>query len=427
MAKKVQDFLKEHGFYSDLDLKKLAAEIQNDMIFGLSGKKSYQDMIPTYFDPSTIRIQEKSVIVIDAGGTNFRSSLVTFKKDGTSVISDFEKTKMPATDCELCKNDFFNQIAKNIDRFKDKCDEICFCFSYAMAITDDHDGILINFSKEVKAPEVVGCKIGEELKNALGNAGWAKIPRVILLNDTVSALLAGAGKKNYSSYIGFILGTGMNCAYVQPKTNEYELERQIIVCESAKFGGFKNSDFDIILDEKSVHPGTAPLEKLCSGAYLGPLALEILQMGAKESLFSPEFNAAIGNREALSLIEVSTFLEDSDNKKGDFSDLFENEKANQEDCSKIFVIFDALVNRMAQISASVIFAALLQCNEGKTKEEPICISCNGSSFFKTYKVMERTKSYLKKLTETTGIYYDLLPNEADNTIGTAKAAFLILS
>ncbi|WP_296320922.1 hexokinase [Treponema sp. UBA3813] len=423
MNQTVKNFLAQHGFYLDLDLNALTKDILSDMDKGLSGKKSYQDMIPTYFDPSEIKIHEKSVIVIDAGGTNFRSSLVTFKKNGKAVFSDFEKTKMPGTERELSKKDFFAQIAKNIRRFRDKCSEICFCFSYAMTITENHDGILTNFSKEVKAPEVVGCTIGEELKKALKDDGWQNEVKIFLLNDTVSALLAGAGKGNYSSYIGFILGTGMNCAYVQPKNSAYNLKRQIVVCESAKFGGFKNSDFDIIMDEKSVKPGSSPLEKLCSGAYIGPLALETLYFAAKEGLLSQEFSKSISNKKSLSLIEVSSFLENSDNKKGIYSEMFDSEKATKEDCKILFQIFDALVERMAKLAAAVINAALIQCGES-SKEKPICIACNGSSFFKTYKVLKRTKSYLKKLTKGSSIYYKILSNEVDITLGTAKAAFI---
>ena len=172
MKDTVKNFLNEHGFYTDLNLGELTESIRNDMINRYLGKESYQDMIPTYIDPSSIKLQEKTVIVIDAGGTNFRSSLVKFAKDGKASVSDFEKTRMPGTEGELTKSEFFGKIAKNIERFKGKCNEICFCFSYAMTITENHDGILTNFSKEVKAPQVVGSYIGLELKKALAEQGW---------------------------------------------------------------------------------------------------------------------------------------------------------------------------------------------------------------------------------------------------------------
>ena len=428
MDKTIKKFLEEHGFYLDLDLPALTKAMLSDMRAGLSLKKSDEPMIRTYIDPSQIEIREKSVIVIDAGGTNFRSALVKFSADGSYSLSDFEKTKMPGIERELSKKEFFAQIAKNIERFKDSCEEICFCFSYAMTITEDSDGILDSFSKEVKAPEVVGSKIGAELKIALGDAGWSKIPKVVLLNDTASALLSGTGNKKYSSYIGFILGTGMNAAFVQNADSAFNLsKRQIIVCESAKFSGFKNSDFDIILDEKSVNPGTNPFEKLCSGAYLGPLALETLKFAAKEEIFSPEFSKKILNRENLTLIEVSDFLENSD-ENGKFSDMFDDEGANESDCENLFAIFDALVARMAQLSAVILASCIIQCGEGKSADSPICVSCNGSSFFKTYKIIERTKKYLadtlNSLTGGKSPHYEILPAEADITRGTAMAAMI---
>lgn len=418
----VKEFLERHGFYTDLDLSALTKDFNKDMDKGLSGNKSFQDMIRTYIDPTEITMKEKSVIVIDAGGTNFRSSLATFAKDGSLSLSQFEKTRMPGTEGELSKKEFFAQIARNIERFKDSCDEICFCFSYAMTITEDRDGILDNFSKEVKAPEVVGSHIGAELKKTLKECGWTKIPEVILLNDTASALLAGTGSttKKYSSYIGFILGTGLNAAYVQPAKSEYNLsKKQIIVCESAKFGGFKNSDFDIILDEKSVAPGVAPYEKLCSGAYLGPLALEVIQMGAKEDLFSKEFAAELSERKSLTLIEVNEFLTES--KENSYKKIFE--KATNDDYKILFEIFDSLVNRMAQLAAIILAACIIQTEAGTKADEPICVACNGTSFFRTYKVIERTKAYLAKILEGKNLHYELLPEEVDITRGTALAAF----
>ena len=136
---------------------------------------------------------------------------------------------MPGTEGELSKKEFFEHIAKNIERFKDSYDEICFCFSYAMTITENLDGILTNFSKEIQAPEVVGSYIGTELKEALKAQGWSKIPQVIILNDAAAALISGTGNPKYSAYIGLILGTGLNCAYLQPAKKEFELKKQIIV------------------------------------------------------------------------------------------------------------------------------------------------------------------------------------------------------
>ncbi len=89
-----------------------------------------QDMIPTWNLPPKNAPKNKSVIVIDAGGTNFRSCLVTFDDKGIPSISKMEKQSMPGIDRELSKKEFFDTIAKYLDHLKDESPRIGFCFSY---------------------------------------------------------------------------------------------------------------------------------------------------------------------------------------------------------------------------------------------------------------------------------------------------------
>ena len=179
MSCAVSAFLGKHGFVQNVDVDEVADAILYDMDQGLHGKKADQDMIRTWTLPPEKKPSNKTVIVIDAGGTNFRSCLVTFDGNGIPSISEMEKTKMPGVERELGKKEFFDQFAKNLEHLKDKADCIGFCFSYPMEITSDGDGILTSFSKEVKAPEVVGSKIGECLSAALVEHGWKKPKSVI--------------------------------------------------------------------------------------------------------------------------------------------------------------------------------------------------------------------------------------------------------
>ena len=434
MKFEVSDFLRRHNFDENLSVKYLSERIFYDMNLGLFGgkEKAGEDMFKAWILPPDKKPKNKNVIVIDAGGTNFRSCLVSFDENGGFSISDFKKTKMPGVEKELSKKEFFNAIADNIEYLKNKSDRIGFCFSYAMQITKDGDGIPNAFSKEVKAPEVLGCPVGKTLAEVLHSRGWNKIKKIILLNDTEAALLAGkAAAKNgaeFSSYIGFILGTGINAAYIQPEAEipgkKEKIARQIVVCESGKCDKIPLSDFDKAMDEKCAVPKQYPLEKQCSGAYFGAVALEMLRFAAEEKFLSDECSSKIKNLEKLSLIEADEFLH-SPFKSGTVSSLCETCAENDSDREKIYLMFDALVDRTAKNAAAILCACAKMTGEGKSCVHPIGILCNGTTFYKTHRLYERIVSHLENfLTKENGIYFEILTLENDITLGTAIAGLV---
>ena len=146
MNRKVAAFLGRHNFSIHQDIDSVVEAMLFDMNEGLSGRPSGEDMIRTYANPPSQATAGKSVIVIDAGGTNFRSCLVTFDSNGNPSIDFMEKTRMPGVDRELSKKEFFDQIAANLEHLKDKSSSIGFCFSYPVDIQEDGDGVLINFA-----------------------------------------------------------------------------------------------------------------------------------------------------------------------------------------------------------------------------------------------------------------------------------------
>lgn len=428
MNTSVSSFLSKHNFVNHVDIWSSAQAILDDMKKGLKKEKADQDMIRTFCNPPKTSAKGKSVIVIDAGGTNFRSCLVTFDANGVPSISDMEKTRMPGVEKELNRKEFFEQFAVNLEHLKNKADRIGFCFSYPMEIKENGDGVLLGFSKEVKAPEVVGCEIGKCLKEVLESHGWNTIKRITLCNDTVAALLAGAAcateADRYSSYIGYILGTGMNAAYVQPDCDCCKLKKQIIVCESGKFTSVNQSEFDIAFDKTTVRPGTFLLEKCCSGAYLGPVSWYALQAAAKDGLFSEKVNQAILKLDVLTLIEIDKFLHGPYNKDCVLGKIA-CEIATDEDTDKIFQILDAIVERSARYAAAILIACSIQTGEGKISSKPICILCDGTTFFKTYKVKERVYGYLDEiLTRQLGIYWNIVSCDNDITLGASIAGLI---
>lgn len=425
MNSKVSNFLSKHNFVQHIDIDSFSQALLCDMRKGINGEKSDEDMIRTWTNPPKEKIKNQKVIVIDAGGTNFRSCLVTFDENGIAQISNLEKTVMPGIERELSFKEFFDQLAKNLEHLKNQADSIGFCFSYPTEIQKDGDGILIGFSKEVKAPEVVGKPIGKSLSDALVAHGWNRPKRIAILNDTVAALLAGAasGQKGveYSSYIGFILGTGLNAAYIQPAIPENPdfASSQIVVCESGKFCSVIQSDFDKELDSKTMKPGTFFMEKSCSGAYLGPLSYCALKMAAKEELLSKTVAEKILELDNLTLIESSDFLQYPYDTEHILAKIL-SESGTKEDYDFIFQLLDAIMERTARYSATILASCVIQSGEGTLPYKPVCILCNGSTYYKTYKIPERVKGYLEEiLTKQKDLYWDIIAVENDITLGAA--------
>ena len=422
-------FLLKHNFPVNMDLNPLVDALLYDMNEGLSGRPAAEDMIRTFCTPPSKSASGKSVIVIDAGGTNFRSCLVSFDSQGKPQIDFMEKTSMPGIEKELSRKEFFNKFAENLEHLKDKSDRIGFCFSYPMTITEDGDGILLGFSKEIKAPEVVGCHIGKELAAALKAHGWKNSMHISLLNDTVAALLAVAAGpddgERYSSYIGFILGTGMNGAYIQGEDAAYPgLKEQIIVCENGKFDKIQRSDFDIAYDSKSVKPGTSIMEKQCSGAYLGPLAFEAITAAAKEGLFTKKFADSLLKIEKLTLIEVDSFLH-APYATGSVLGAKAAESATEEDYDRLFQLLDAIVDRSARCAAAILASCVVKSGKGRNASRPVCILCDGTTFYKTHKIHERVEGYLEQLlTRERSLYYEIISRDNDITLGAAIAGLI---
>ena len=212
-------FLAEHKIRSnDIDIQQIVDLFTSDMSKGLQGKGSTLRMIPTYIEAENQFLTGVPVVAVDAGGTNFRAALVKFNVQGKLEISNLMNAKMPGLEGEISKTEFFETIADYVRPIAELSDRIGFCFSYPTEILPDKDGKLLQFCKEVQAPEVVGELIGKNLLEYLGMAE----KQIVLLNDTVATLLAGKSAsfgREYDSFIGYILGTGTNTCFIESNRN----------------------------------------------------------------------------------------------------------------------------------------------------------------------------------------------------------------
>ncbi|MBK6283169.1 MAG: hypothetical protein IPF54_11410 [Draconibacterium sp.] len=185
---KTQQFLKAHKLSAaELDLQSLTDDFISEMENGLAGKAGSLLMLPTYLGAEGTIKPNQPVVAIDAGGTNFRAVKMYFDDNLKLVTENLQQRKMPAIDEELSNKEFFATLAAYLTEYKNVSDKIGFCFSYAVEIYPNKDGKLLEWSKEVKAPEVIGQMVGKNLLQAMGTPK----KQIVLMNDTVSTLLAG--------------------------------------------------------------------------------------------------------------------------------------------------------------------------------------------------------------------------------------------
>ncbi|TVQ06983.1 MAG: hexokinase [Balneolaceae bacterium] len=391
----VQNFLAGYKLRAeDIDMDSLVGSFTSEMEKGLNGEDSSLRMIATYIEADNEFLIDTPVLAIDAGGTNFRAALVTFKADGNIDMGEIIHKRMPGLEGEISASEFFNTMAGFIRDLAKQTDKIGFCFSYATEMYPNKDGKLLNFSKEVQAPEVIGKMIGKSLLEALGMPE----KEIVILNDTVATLLAGKSasiQKTYDSFIGFILGTGTNTSYIEKNSNilkKPELDQdksQIINIESGNFGRAQRSAIDIQFDNTTATPGNYTFEKMFSGGYFGGLCLAVLKEAANEEVFSVEASQKLENISTLTSEQANQFLKNSSDSDNVLGGCF----TTDEDISAARTIIENMINRASKLVAGNLAAVLLKTGKGTEAGKPVLITIEGTTFYKLQNLKNQFEDY----------------------------------
>jgi hexokinase len=387
------NFLEAHKLRAtDINIDDLVSVFMEEMDLGLAGNPSSLRMIPTYIEAENEFLRDTPVLAIDAGGTNFRAALITFGNDGKVHSGDILRYIMPGLDGEISANQFFETFAKYVAPLAEKTERIGFCFSYPTEILPSKDGRLLQFCKEIQAPEVVGQLIGKRLLETLGTPS----KKIVLLNDTVATLLAGKSTsqgREYDSYIGYILGTGTNTCYIEQNRNilkSSSLDRsasQIINVESGNFSKGPRSQLDRFFDSTTSDPDNYTFEKMFAGGYFGGLCLSILKTAAAEGLFSDSVPGKVMAISDLTSEEANDFIKA---RKGRLASAFQS----IESAEAAATIIDCLIDRAACLAAANIAAPVLKTGKGKDAGNPILVTIEGTAFYKLHNLRERFEEYL---------------------------------
>lgn len=399
------------------DLPTEITRFREEMVKGLSKEGSSLFMIPSFLDPAGNAVEDGSIIVLDAGGTNLRVGAVTFA-DGVVSAVNFQKYPLPGTDRELTAVEFFDAVAEKLAPYLGESDKIGFCFSYAAQCMENKDARLVAFCKEVKVTGAEGIEICKALDAAIRRRGVEKKYSYVQLNDTVATLLGGMAasrREAYDGYIGFILGTGTNGCYAEKTANitkyegtAYTAEEMIVNMEAGCYAGFQKGEIDERIDAASAIPGDHLAEKMIAGAYLGKIILEALRQAKQEGLLAsglPE------HTDEIPMPDVNAFL------AGDCGVLDCIADTEKETVREIIL---SLYGRTARLMAVVFGAIALHLDAGR--EKPMAIVLEGSTYQKSPCLQNLLGQELETLRKTYGVGFAVIAAENTTLTGSAYAA-----
>ena len=424
-----EEFLKSNGFVmaDEIDRQDMISTFLSEMEKGLKGEPSSLMMIPTYVGVDGKIPEGAKAAVLDAGGTNFRGGIVSIPPK----IESKQNQPMPGTKGEVDNETFYNAFAAEVKRLESLATvkKIGWCFSYPAEATRELDARLVRWTKNIQAPGIVGQYVGKELLKRTGGT------EIAIVNDTVATLLAAKateGGKTYSSYLGFILGTGTNTAYVEKNRNIVKTPgldpdgSMIINAESGGFMKLQQSAFDKAADQKTGNPGFNALEKMIAGAFLGGVGLEIYKGAAKAGLFSKKASDLILGLGTLETMDFDNFC--AGFKKEGRDNVLDSVFADADDAKMAKRLGLPVFERAAVLTAIHLAAFCIKSGEGADASAPIAICADGSTWYKTRAIpfADTVKKELDDmLVKRRNVHYEITPQVDDAPmVGAGIAAML---
>lgn len=415
---KVAQFMKDHGMDAErVDLAEYTKAFADAMHAGLAAPQKNMPMLPTYLYSSGKLQKGEKAIVIDAGGTNFRTALIGF--DGKKAVIDaLDKRPMPGAAEPATWEQFISCVADCVQPLLKQAKDIGFCFSYPVEITPECDGKVLGLTKQVEIEGAVGSYLGASLRAELEKRG-EKVGRIVVLNDTPATLLAGKvlSKGSFDGYIGLVAGTGCNtcCEIECGKIGKLGLTgggKMLVNLESGSFRAFPRGDADLAMDEDLPDTGAYVAEKMISGRYLGQVCMYTLKMAAKEGLFSERATEIIEK-----MTEVTTPTIDK------WGSVRFPKGFNSEDRVNLVYIISEIFERSARCIASKLCGILEITGAGSSR--PVCIAVDGSLYSESKLLRPELERFMDVYAgEIMGRRYEFVNAENMSLIGTAAAVLM---
>jgi len=360
--------------------------------------------------------------------------VVSLDGQGGITAKQTVKKEIPVSVQRGARCDLFDFIAAAVEELT-KEGKLGFTFSFPLDQKHISSGILLKWTKNFDASNVVGHDVCELLNEQLVHRGM-NIKVNALINDTVGTQLSGAYQsKGLPCLIGLILGTGSNTCFWEnsenvPKWNSNGASHVIINMESGNFGSRPDrkgvdlpmTEFDIALDDQSINVGHQLMEKQVSGMYLGELCRLAIRKYMGQGAVFTEFASAFGVPYGFETADVSTLEEDNSENLDKVQDILTKHgvtKSTKAERKFVQELGHAIGQRSAQLAAIQIAAILKHI---KKDDLEVAAAIDGSVFQKFPQYPEMMKAALLKLMGHNKVHLQLAGEGSG--FGAALASFL---
>jgi len=272
-------------------LKEIVKHFVGELQKGLDHEGATVAMLPSFVTNRPTGKETGSYLALDLGGTNFRVCEVYLEGDSKVRLT---QKKFTIPDYAKCGQSdvLFDFLADSVLTFITENNiptesdiPLGFTFSFPVNQTAIDKGFLMGWTKGFDCKDTVGKDVVELLNEALARKN-VKVHVTALVNDTVGTLMSHA-YNDPGTFVGVILGTGTNAAYVEKvsaipkwKGGPVESGEMIINCE---WGAFDNervvlpfNKYDQKMDDESNNKGEQTFEKMISGLYLGEIVRQVI-------------------------------------------------------------------------------------------------------------------------------------------------------
>ncbi|KAJ3329667.1 hexokinase A [Blyttiomyces sp. JEL0837] len=351
-----------------------------EMRKGLQDDHHSLKMIPSHVTNRPTGNETGSYLALDLGGSNFRVCEVTLDGNGIArtrqrkyTVSDDLKTGSGVALFDFfadCVASFLHDIG---DPMKER--KLGFTFSFPVSQTSIKEGYLMYWTKGFSADNVEGVDVVRLLQEAFKRKNL-NVEVSALVNDTTGTLISHA-YSHPNTYVGVILGTGSNAAYVEQVGNILKFKQNVTSSEmiiNTEWGAFDEEQivlprtkFDVKLDRASANPRLQIFEKMISGMYLGEIVRLVLVdlvktgelfAGKGSSILDTPYKFETAN---MSRIERDHTLDLLDTKIV-LEELMDIPKTTRSDRRIVRTVCELVGKRAARLSAAGIAAIVTKIN-----------------------------------------------------------------